>query len=121
MWVYIAFQAGHHVKIQLMVNNVPKLFIYDRDISGTNERYAMVSQSLGNLGVQSRLSKTLRAKHMYFSLSVIPLSQGDRFHVLLHEGALKGGSISHPFTSLIGFRIGPKTLSSTFNQLPSQL
>lgn len=36
---------------------------------------------------------------------MVPMEMGDRFYVLLHEGALKGGGISHTFTSLNGHKI----------------
>ena len=45
-------------------------------------RFAMVSQSV-----------------------MVPMENGDQFYVLLHEGALKGGGISHTFTSLNGHKI----------------
>ena len=48
-------------------------------MSGSNNRFAMVGQSL-----------------------MVDLVSGDRFYVLLYEGALKGGDISHTFTSLNG-------------------
>jgi len=36
---------------------------------------------------------------------MVPMEMGDQFYVLLHEGALKGGGISHTFTSLNGHKI----------------
>ena len=51
-------------------------------------RFAMVSQSV-----------------------MVPMEMGDQFYVLLHEGALKGGGISHTFTSLNGHKIA--TMAST--------
>ena len=36
---------------------------------------------------------------------MVPMENGDQFYVLLHEGALKGGGISHTFTSLNGHKI----------------
>ena len=41
-----------------------------------------------------------------FEISTIV--QGDQFYILLHEGALKGGGISHTFTSLNGHKIANK-------------
>lgn len=82
-------EAGQPVKVQLVVNEKPRAYIYDRDVSGSNNRFAMVSQSL-----------------------MVPMAQGDQFYALLHEGALKGGGISHTFTSLVGFRIGPNADNS---------
>merc|ERR1711935_888590 len=75
-------EAGSPVKVQLVVNETPRAFIYDRDVNGANNRFAMVSQSL-----------------------MVPMEIGDQFYVLLHEGALKGGGISHTFTSLNGHKI----------------
>lgn len=75
-------EAGNPVKVQLVVNEKPRAFIYDRDVNGNNNRFAMVSQSL-----------------------MVPMMKGDQFYVFLHEGALKGGGTSHTFTSLIGHRI----------------
>lgn len=82
-------EPGNPVKVQLVVNDKPRAFIYDRDVSGANNRFAMVSQSL-----------------------MIAMEKGDEFHVLLHEGALKGGGVSHTFTSLNGHKIGSWKLPS---------
>ena len=87
---YFQFHAlaepGHSVKAQLVVNDKPKAFVYDRDVSGGNNRFAMVGQSL-----------------------MVPLEVGDRFYVFLDEGALKGGDISHTFTSLNGLLVASMT------------
>lgn len=82
-------EAGNPVKVQLVVNEKAKAFIYDRDVNGNNNRFAMVSQSL-----------------------MMPMAKGDQFYVFLHEGALKGGGTSHTFTSLIGHRIGDITVNN---------
>ena len=57
-------------------------------------RFAMVSQSL-----------------------MVPMEIGDQFYVLLHEGALKGGGISHTFTSLNGHKIATMALPEEHNDL----
>ena len=75
-----------------MVNEKPRAFIYDRDVNGANNRFAMVSQSL-----------------------MIPMEQGDQFYVLLYEGALKGGGISHIFTNLNGHKIANKVPENAEN------
>ena len=80
-------EAGKTVKVKLMVNDQPRAYIYDRDVSGDNNRFAMVSQSV-----------------------MVAMEAGDRFYILLHEGALKGGGTSHTFTSLNGHLIGNGTL-----------
>ena len=36
---------------------------------------------------------------------MLPMQTGDRFSCLLHEGALRGGPGSHPFTTLIGYKV----------------
>ena len=77
--------AGSPVKVQLVVNKKPRAYIYDRDVSSGNNRFAMVSQSV-----------------------MVSMDPGDQFYVLLHEGALKGGGISHTFTSLNGHKISQK-------------
>jgi len=41
---------------------------------------------------------------------MVPMEIGDQFYVLLHEGALKGGGISHTFTSLNGHKIATMAL-----------
>ena len=57
-------------------------------------RFAMVSQSL-----------------------MVPMEIGDQFYVLLHEGALKGGGISHTFTSLNGHKIATMAIPEEHNDL----
>ena len=57
-------------------------------------RFAMVSQSL-----------------------MVPMEIGDQFYVLLHEGALKGGGISHTFTSLNGHKIATMAIPEDHNDL----
>ena len=54
----------------------------DKYLRNSITRFAMVSQSV-----------------------MVPMENGDQFYVLLHEGALKGGGISHTFTSLNGHKI----------------
>ena len=78
-------EKGHLCKAQFWVNDEAQGYLFDNDYAGENLRWSMVSQSL-----------------------MVPMNSGDRFHVLLHEGALRGGRGSHPFTSLIGYKIANK-------------
>ena len=36
---------------------------------------------------------------------MLSMETGDSFSVLLHEGALRGGDGSHPFITLIGYKL----------------
>jgi len=69
-------------KVQFLINNVPKLYMFDRDNGSQNQRFAMISQSF-----------------------IYQMEKGDTMAVRLHEGALKGGGI-HAFTSFTGMKIG---------------
>ena len=69
-------------QFQFLVNDVPKLFMFDKDNGSHNKRFSMISQSF-----------------------IYKLVRGDRMAVRLHEGALKGGG-SHAFTSFLGMKIG---------------
>ena len=48
---------------------------------------------------------------------MVPMDIGDQFYVLLHEGALKGGGISHTFTSLNGHKIATMAIPEDHNDL----
>jgi len=69
-------------KVQFLINNVPKLYMFDRDNGSQNKRFSMISQSF-----------------------IYQMEKGDTMAVRLHEGALKGGGI-HAFTSFTGMKIG---------------
>lgn len=75
-------ENGHQSRVQFLVNGEPQAYLFDHDEGNDNKRWSMVSQSV-----------------------MVPMQSGDKFHVLLHEGALKGGRGSHPFTNLIGYKI----------------
>jgi len=74
-------------KVQFLINNVPKLYMFDRDNGSQNQRFAMISQSF-----------------------IYQMEKGDTMAVRLHEGALKGGGI-HAFTSFTGMKIGTGGIS----------
>ena len=63
------------------MNNVAKLYMFDRDNGSQNKRYSMIGQSF-----------------------IYKMERGDTMAVRLHEGALKGGG-SHAFTSFLGMKV----------------
>jgi len=93
--IFIAPSSGYYVfhfhgltdngqlcKIQFWVNEEAQGYLFDKHDNNDNQRWSMVSQSL-----------------------MLPMQTGDRFSCLLHEGALRGGPGSHPFTTLIGYKV----------------
>ena len=79
------------MNFQFLINNMPKLYMFDRDNGSQNQRFAMISQSF-----------------------IYQMEKGDTMAVRLHEGALKGGGI-HAFTSFTGMKIGKNEPSSSGN------
>ncbi len=75
-------ERGVDPQLELLVNGVDVAHLYDRDIAGRDERYAMLSQSV-----------------------VRRLRRGDRVSVRLHSGALKGGGQA-TYTSFVGLKLG---------------
>ena len=74
-------ESGSEAQLEIQVNGVDVLSIYDRDIGSSNRRYAMLGQS-----------------------AIKTLQKGDQVRVWLHSGALKGGGEA-VFTSFIGLKV----------------
>ena len=75
-------------------------------------------QFLGMSEIESVIYKNSINRFAMVSQSVmVPMEMGDQFYVLLHEGALKGGGISHTFTSLNGHKIATMALPHDGNDL----
>ncbi|XP_040577746.1 collagen alpha-2(VIII) chain [Lepeophtheirus salmonis] len=74
-------ESGHEARVIILVNDVPTLYMYDKDHAKYNWRYSMISQSL-----------------------IYAIHRGDKVVVRLHKGALKGGG-SHAFTSFVGMLV----------------
>ena len=76
-------ERGSQTQLMLEAAGSEVAHVYDRDISGRNERYAMLGQSV-----------------------VVRLMEGEEALVRLHGGALKGGGEA-TYTSFVGFRLAP--------------
>ncbi|CAM6054436.1 unnamed protein product [Sphagnum tenellum] len=76
-------ESGSEVQVEMLVNGAEVIHLYDRDIGGSNNRYAMIGQSF-----------------------IHTLRQGDEVCVRLHKGAIKGGGDT-TFTSFLGMMISP--------------
>nr|ACO14900.1 Complement C1q-like protein 4 precursor [Caligus clemensi] len=74
-------ESGHEARVLILVNQIPTLYMYDKDHTKYNWRYSMISQSL-----------------------IYSLNCGDKVVVRLHKGALKGGG-THAFTSFVGMLV----------------